>query len=106
MEVAPRVHVLICKYTGLKVVPLYRYFGAKVYTIWVYGPLGLRRSEIVAVIRSPSRSLSMGLGLKLLLQGFRIWIQDPRSEGLQRPHDLRGPRFRLGVASFQNGQVV
>ena len=28
-------------YFGLKVVPIYGYFGAKVSTIWVHGPLGL-----------------------------------------------------------------
>ena len=25
-------------YFGLKVIPIYRYFGAKVYAIWVHGP--------------------------------------------------------------------
>ena len=55
---------------GLKVVPC-RYFGAKVYTIWVHGPLGLYNSSRICpknpVLSSKAPTLECN-GLRILVE--------------------------------------
>ena len=49
---------------------LYRYFGAKVYTIWVHGPLGCGKAEVCTDFGKPERG--QGWRLVWCVLGFRV----------------------------------
>ena len=78
-------------YVGLNVVPLYRYFKANVYTIWVHGPLGNTLDSLSSAF--PSRREPGFLQLQRESSGQRMEFR-PRVWGL----GVLGLRFRsLGL---------
>ena len=88
-------------YVGLRVVPIYKYFGAKVYTIWVHGPLGLGFSCSMAQGQSIQPTTARLAFLELAK--FLVWVQGlglpypviPEHTGDSEEFNIHAGRFRF-----------